>query len=174
MPPWPNLRELGYVEGTNLIVERRFAAGRRDKLAAFASELVALKPDLILAQGGQSAVAASNATHEIPVVVMGAGDPVGTGLVQSLGHPGGNVTGVAELSTVLSAKRLELLNEAVPGVSQVAVLWNAADPAMVLRYREIESAAKTMHIEIRPRYGSRRISTTPSPRCAVIFPAQCS
>jgi putative tryptophan/tyrosine transport system substrate-binding protein len=149
-PPWPTLRELGYIEGANLVVERRFATGRRDKLAAFASELVALKPDLILAQGGQSAVAAGNATHEIPVVVMGAGDPVGTGLVQSLAHPGGNVTGVAELSTVLSAKRLELLNEAVPGVSQVAVLWNAADPAMVLRYREIESAAKTMHIEIRP------------------------
>ena len=148
--PWPTLRELGYAEGTNLVVERRFATGRRDKLAVFASELVALKPDLILAQGAQSAEAASNATHEIPVVVMGAGDPVGTGLVQSLAHPGGNVTGVAELTTVLSAKRLQLLNEAVPGVSQVAVLWNAADPAMVLRYREIEDAAKTMHIEIRP------------------------
>ena len=144
------MRELGYVEGTNLIVERRFAAGRRDRLAAFASELVALKPDVILAQGAQSAEAASNATREIPVVVMGVGDPVGIGLVKSLAHPGGNVTGVAELSTVLSPKRLELLSEAVPGVSQVAVLWNAADPAMALRYREIESAAKTMHIEIRP------------------------
>ena len=148
--PWPTLRELGYAEGGNLLVERRFAAGRRQKLAAFASELVALKPDVILAQGAQSAEAASNATHEIPVVVMGAGDPVGTGLVKSLAHPGGNVTGVAELSTELSAKRLELLNEAVPGVSQVAVLWNAADRAMTLRYREIETAAKTMHIEIRP------------------------
>jgi ABC-type uncharacterized transport system substrate-binding protein len=149
-PPWPTLRELGYAEGTNLVVERRFAAGRRNKLAAFASELVALKPDVILAQGAQSAEAASNATHEIPVVVMGAGDPVGIGLVKSLAHPGGNVTGVAELSTELSAKRLELLNEAIPSVSQVAVLWNAADPAMALRYREIEAAAKTMRIEIRP------------------------
>jgi ABC transporter substrate binding protein len=102
-----------------------------------------------LAQGAQSAVAASNATREIPVVVMGVGDPLGIGLVQSLAHPGRNVTGFAELSTVLSPKRLELLSGAVPGVSQVAVLWNAADPA-ILRYREIESAAKTMHIEIRP------------------------
>jgi putative tryptophan/tyrosine transport system substrate-binding protein len=149
-PPWPTLRELGYVEGTNLIVERRFAAGRRDRLAAFASELVALKPDVILAQGAQSAEAASSATREIPIVVMGVGDPVGIGLAKSLAHPGGNVTGVAELSTVLSPKRLELLSEAIPGVSQVAMLWNAADPAMALRYREIESAAKTMHIEIRP------------------------
>jgi ABC-type uncharacterized transport system substrate-binding protein len=149
-PPWPTLRDLGYAEDTNLVVERRFAAGRRDKLATFAPELVALKPDLILTQGAQAAEAASNATHEIPVVVMGAGDPVGTGLVKSLAHPGGNVTGVAEMSTVLSGKRLELLIEAVPGVSQVAVLWNAADRAMALRYREIETAASTMHIEIRP------------------------
>jgi putative ABC transport system substrate-binding protein len=149
-PPWPTLRELGYAEGGNLLVERRFAAGRRERLAGFAAELIALKPDVILTQGAQSAEAASNATHEIPVVIMGAGDPVGTGLVKSLAHPGGNVTGVAELSTELSAKRLELLNEAVPGVSQVAVLWNAADRAMALRYREIETAAKTMHIEVRP------------------------
>jgi hypothetical protein len=103
-PPWPTLRDLGYAEDTNLVVERRFAAGRRDKLATFATELVALKPDVILTQGAQAAEAASNATHEIPVVVMGAGDPVGTGLVKSLAHPGENVTGVAEMSTVLSGK----------------------------------------------------------------------
>jgi putative ABC transport system substrate-binding protein len=148
--PWPTLRELGYVEGGNLVVERRFAAGRRERLAPFASELVAWKPDVILAQGGQSAEAASRATHVIPAVIMGAGDPVGTGLVKSLARPGGNITGVSEVSTELTPKRLELLREAVPTASRVAVLWNAADPAMNLRYREIETAAKTMHIEIRP------------------------
>ena len=136
--PWPTLRELGYVEGTNLVVERRFAAGRRDRLAAFASELVALKPDLILTQGAQAAEAASKATHDIPTIVMGAGDPVGTGLVESLARPGGNITGVAEMSTELSPKRLELLKEAVPSASRVAVLWNAADNAMALRFRQIE------------------------------------
>jgi putative ABC transport system substrate-binding protein len=147
--PWPMLRELGYVEGSNLVVERRFAAGRRERLAAFASELVAGKPDVILAQGGQSAEAASRATHVIPTVIMGAGDPVGTGLVRSLARPGGNITGVSEDSTELTPKRLELLREAVPTASRVAVLWNAADPAMNLRYREIETTAKMMHIEIR-------------------------
>jgi putative ABC transport system substrate-binding protein len=148
--PWPTLRELGYVEGTNLHVERRFAAGRRDRLSGFASELVAGKPDVILAQGGQAAEAASTATRDIPTVIMGAGDPVGTGLVKSLARPGGNITGVSEVSTELTPKRLELLKEAVPTASRVAVLWNAADRGMNLRYREIETTAKSMHIEIRP------------------------
>ena len=149
MTPWPTLRELGYIEGTNLTVERRFAAGRREKLSAFASELIALKPDLILTQGGQSAEAVSRATHDIPVVIMGAGDPVGAGIVEGLGRPGGNVTGLTEVSTELSAKRLQLLKEAVPAIARVAVLWNAADRAMNLRYREIEAAAKAMQIAIR-------------------------
>ena len=149
-PPWPGLRELGYVEGANLTVERRFAGGRRERLAGFAAELVASKPDVILAQGGQAAEAASTATRDIPLVVMGAGDPVGTGLVQSLSRPGGNVTGVSEASTELSAKRLQLLKEAVPAIARVALLWNAADRAMTLRYLEVEAAAKSMHIEILP------------------------
>jgi len=148
--PWPTLRELGYVEGGNLVVERRFAAGRRERLAGFAAELIAMKPNVILAQGGQSAEAVTTATSDIPVVVMGAGDPVGTGLVKSLARPGGNVTGVTEISTELSAKRLQLLKEAVPALARVAVLWNAADRAMTLRYREIAAVAETMHVEIRP------------------------
>ena len=149
MTPWPTLRDLGYVEGTNLVVERRFAAGRRERLGAFASELIALKPDLILTQGGQSAEAISTATHDIPVVIIGAGDPIGTGLVEGLSRPGGNVTGVTEISTELSAKRLQLLKETVPAIGRVAVLWNAADRAMNLRYREIETVAKAMQIGIR-------------------------
>ena len=149
-PPWPTLRQLGYVEGSNLVVERRFAAGHRNKLAAFASELVALRPDGILAQGYQAAEAASNATHDVPIVVMGVGDPIGTGLVESLARPGANVTGVTEASTELSAKRLELIKEAIPAVSRVAVLFNAADRAMVLRIGGIETAAKTLRVEIEP------------------------
>lgn len=148
--PWPTLRQLGYGEGANLVVERRFAAGHRDRLAAFASELVALRPDVILTQGYQAAAAASNATHDIPIVVMGVGDPIGTGLVASLARPGGNVTGVTEASTELSAKRLELLKEAIPAVSRVVVLWNAADRAMTLRMGEIAAAAKTLHVDIEP------------------------
>jgi ABC-type uncharacterized transport system substrate-binding protein len=148
--PWPTMRVLGYVEGQNLAVQRRCASGRRDRLPAFASELIAWKPDVILAQGGQAAEVASRATQDIPTVIMGAGDPVGTGLVKSLARPGGNVTGLSEISTELAPKRLELLKEVVPTASHVAVLWNASDPAMNLRYREIETAAKAMHIEVRP------------------------
>jgi len=149
-PPWPTLRELGYVEGSNLVVVRQFASGRRALLPGFASELVALKPDVILAQGGQAAEISSRATQDIPIVIMGAGDPVGIGLVKSLARPGGNITGVSEISTQLAPKRLELLKEAVPSASRVAVLWNTADLAMNLRYREIEGASKVMHLEIQP------------------------
>ena len=105
---------------------------------------------MILAQGGQAAEVASRTTNDIPTVVIGAGDPVGTGLVRSLARPGGNVTGLSEISTELAPKRLQLLKEVAPTASRVAVLWNAADPAMNLRYREIETAAKATHIEIRP------------------------
>ena len=120
--PWPTLSELGYIEGTNFVVERRFADGRRERLRSFASELIALKPDLILAQGGQSAEVMSKATHDIPIIIIGAGDPVGTGLVESLARPGGNVTGVTEVSTELSEKRLQLLKEVVPTIVRVTVL----------------------------------------------------
>jgi putative ABC transport system substrate-binding protein len=147
--PWPTLRELGYVEGANLVVERRFADGRREQLAPFASELVALNPDLILAQGGQSAEAVNKATHDIPIIIIGAGDPVGTGLVESLPRPGGDVTGVTEVSTELTPKRLELLEEIVPTMARLSVLWNAADRAMNLRYQEIENAAKALKLDIR-------------------------
>lgn len=149
MMPWPTLRELGYVEGINLVVERRFAEGRRERLAPFASELIALKPDLILAQGGQSAESVNKATRDIPIIIIGAGDPVGTGLVESLARPGGDVTGVTEVSTDLTPKRLQLLTEFVPAIARVAVLWNAADRAMNLRYREIETAAKALNLDIR-------------------------
>jgi putative tryptophan/tyrosine transport system substrate-binding protein len=117
------LRELGYVEGRNLVVERRFAAFKYDRLPALAAELVALKVDIIVAGGTLTALAAKQATKTIPIVFAVASDPVPSGLVTSLARPGGNVTGSAILSPELVGKCLELLKQAVPGVSRVAALW---------------------------------------------------
>jgi putative ABC transport system substrate-binding protein len=144
------LRELGWVEGKNLVIEDRWAEGRTERLPALAAELVGLKVDVIVAASWPAAVAAKNATTTIPILIVGAGDPVGTGLVQSLAHPGGNVTGLGDLATELSAKRLELLKEAVPKLSRVAVLWNAGDAGMGLRMRAIQAASRQVGLTVRP------------------------
>ena len=116
------LRDLGYVEGRNLVIEYREAEGKADRLPALAAELVALKVDVILAEGGTLGPrVAQQATRTIPIV-FAAGDPVGSGLVTSLARPGGNVTGLSSLGPELVGKRLELLKQAVPGVDRVAVL----------------------------------------------------
>ena len=118
------LRDLGYVEGRNVVVEYRSAEGKIERLPALAAELVALKVDVIFAIGGTpGALAAKQATGTIPIVFIGVGDPVTSGLVTSLARPGGNVTGLSNLDAELIGKRLELLKQAVPGVSRVAVLW---------------------------------------------------
>jgi len=119
------MHELGWVEGQNLTVERRYAEGRDERLPVLAAELVQLPVDVILAWGPREARAAKAASVTIPVVFMSAGDPVRAGLVASLAHPGGNITGLSIVSPELSAKRLELLTEAAPGISRVAVLTNA-------------------------------------------------
>jgi putative ABC transport system substrate-binding protein len=111
---------------------------------------VGLKVDLIVTQGGPAAEATKEATATIPIVIVSAGDAVGTGLIASLARPGGNVTGISDQATELSAKRLELLKEAVPKASRIAVLWNADDRAMTLRYREIEKAARLLGVTIQP------------------------
>lgn len=144
------LRELGWVEGKNLAIEDRWAEGRTERFPALAAELVGLKVDVIVTASWPAAVAAKNATTTIPIVIVGAGDPVATGLVQSLARPGGNVTGLGDLSTELSAKRLELLKEAVPRLSRVAVLWNAGDGGMTLRMRAIQAASRTLAVTVRP------------------------
>jgi putative ABC transport system substrate-binding protein len=119
------LRALGYVEGKNLVIESRFAEGKPDRLPALADELVRLKVEVIVAGGTNDARAANNATKTIPIVMTGIGiDPVDVGLVESLARPGGNVTGITNLSTELGGKRLELLKEAVPKVTRVAVLYD--------------------------------------------------
>jgi putative ABC transport system substrate-binding protein len=117
------LRDLGYVEGRNLVIEYREADGKAERLLARAAELVALKVDVIVASGTLAALAAKQATRTLPIVFSPAGDPVGSGLVTSLARPGGNVTGLSAFAPELVGKRLELLKQAVPGVGRVAVLW---------------------------------------------------
>jgi putative ABC transport system substrate-binding protein len=117
------LRDLGYVEGRNLVIEYRSAEGKPDRLPALAAELVALEVDVIVAPSTPAALAAKQATRTLPIVFVGAGDPVTSGLVTSLARPGGNVTGLSVLSTELVGKWLELLQQAVPGVRRVAALW---------------------------------------------------
>jgi putative ABC transport system substrate-binding protein len=117
------LRDLGYVEGRNVVIEYRSAEGKPERLPALAAELVALKVDVILAAGTPAALAAKQATRTLPIVFIGAGDPVTSGFVTSLARPGGNVTGLFNLAPELVGKCLEQLTQAVPGVSRVAVLW---------------------------------------------------
>jgi putative ABC transport system substrate-binding protein len=144
------LLELGYIEGKNVAYIGRWADGRRDRLPALAAELVALKVDLIVAPGSPAAAAAREATSTIPIVIALAADPVGVGLIASLARPGGNVTGYSDNATALSAKRLEILKEAVPTASRIAVLWNAQDQSMTLRYREIDRAARVLGVSVQP------------------------
>jgi putative ABC transport system substrate-binding protein len=140
------LREHGYIEGQNIVIEYRFAEGRQDRVPELAAELVRLSPELIVTSGtGTRAV--KEATSTIPIVMAASGDPVGSGLVTSLGRPGGNVTGSTLMSPQLGAKRLELL-EAVAGPARVAVLGNGADPAVAVQLKEIQAAAPALGLQL--------------------------
>jgi putative ABC transport system substrate-binding protein len=151
-PPRPlreALRGLGYIEGQNVAYESRFAEGKVERLPALAAELVRLKVDVIVAQGGPATQAAKQATSTIPIVMApAAADAVATGLIASLARPGANVTGLTDQSVQLSAKRMELLKEAVPKAAVIAVLWNESDDGMTLRYRAIEKAARILNVEV--------------------------
>jgi putative ABC transport system substrate-binding protein len=142
------LRELGYVEGQNTIIERRYAQGKAEKFQEFAVEMVRLKADLIITITTPAALAAKNATTTIPIVIPTAIDPVGTGLIASLAHPGGNITGGAILTGEMAAKRLELLKELVPSLSRTAVLWNSANPANALAWRDTQGAALALGVTL--------------------------
>lgn len=142
------LAELGYVEGKNVVYEGRWAEAKQDKLAELAVELVRLRVDAIVVRGGPASSVAKDATSTIPIVIAGAGDPVKTGLVASLARPGGNITGTSAQDTELSAKRLEILKEAVPKAARIAVLWNAGDRGMTLRYQEIDRAARVLRLTV--------------------------
>jgi len=144
------LQALGYADGKDITYEGRWSQGRNERLPELTAELIAQKVDLIVASGGAAGAAAKQASGTIPVVVLLAGDLVETGLVASLARPGGNVTGVNDPAVVLSAKRLEFLKEVVPTAKRVAVILNADDYAMTLRYREIEKAAQVLGVSIEP------------------------
>jgi putative ABC transport system substrate-binding protein len=145
------LRELGYVEGQNIAYEARFAQGRVERLPDLAAELIRLRVDVIVAQGGASTDAAKRATSTVPIVMAPAsGDAVAVGWIASLARPGGNITGMTDEAVQLSAKRMELLKEAVPQANLIAIFWNENDHGMTLRYREIEKAARTLRVEVQP------------------------
>ena len=135
------LQELGYVEGQNLIVERRYAEGRAERFPEFAAEMVRLNVDVIVVVTTPAALAVKKATTTIPIVHPNAIDPLNTGLVASLAHPGGNLTGGAQLTAEASAKRLEALKKVVPGLARGAVLWNPGNPALPFAWKETQAAA---------------------------------
>jgi len=144
------LRELGWVEGQNLVIEYRWAEGNVERLPDLAAELVRLKVDVIVAPAGSAALAAKNATSSIPIVMIAPNDPVEMGLVASLRRPGGNVTGTTFTpGPEIFGKQLQILKEAIPHVSRVAILSNPADPSFALQVmREVEAAARSLRIRL--------------------------
>jgi ABC-type uncharacterized transport system substrate-binding protein len=145
------LRERGWVEGQNTIIERRYAEGRAERLPDLATELVRLKVDVIVTNAAPAALAAKQATATIPIVAIAVSDPVGLGLVASLSRPGGNITGLATLFPELAAKRLALLKETLPRVARVAVFWNGANPGNVLIWKEVQVTARTLGVTLQSR-----------------------
>jgi putative tryptophan/tyrosine transport system substrate-binding protein len=148
------LRELGQIEGQNIAIEYRYAEGKRDRYPELAAELVRLKVDIIVVTGADTVIrAAKNATKTIPIVMVGRGiDPVDAGLVESLAHPGGNVTGLTSLTAELGGKRLELLKQAAPKVARVAVLYDPTAPGPVHQLKEnLPVAARSLGLIIQPR-----------------------
>jgi putative ABC transport system substrate-binding protein len=153
--PWlaafrDGLRQLGYVEGENLVLEQRYAAGRIDRLPALAAELARLKVDVLVTAPAGSAVAARKVTSTIPIVFMGEPDPVGTGLVASLARPGGNVTGLADAHGDLVPKRLGLLQQVVPSLARVGVLWNPSNVSTAPQLKTVQAAAPALGLAVVP------------------------
>ena len=141
------LLALGYKEGQNLEIAYRSSDGRDERFPGLASELVGLKVDLILTRGTPAALAAKSATRTIPVVMASSGNPVGSGLVASLGRPGGNVTGLSSLDVEINAKRVELLREVLPRLTRLAGLFNMGNPSVPLQWKEVQRAARSLGIQ---------------------------
>ena len=142
------LRELGWIDGRNIVIEYRWAEGRDERFAEIAAEFVRLKVGVIVTWGTPTAIAAKQATSVIPIVVAAMGNPLGAGIVASLARPGGNVTGLSGMAADLASKRLELLREVVPSLRRLAVLANIGNPAVVLELREVQSAAGALGLEV--------------------------
>jgi|SRR5215475_669977 len=141
------LRELGYVEGRDFVIEYSSADGRPERFPGLATELVRLKVDLIMTQGTPAVLAAEKATGSIPIVMATSADPTGRGIVSSLARPGGNVTGLSTIAVELDGKRLELLKEAIPPIVRIGLLTNFSSPASASRWRQMEGAARALGLE---------------------------
>jgi putative ABC transport system substrate-binding protein len=142
------LRELGYVEGKTILIEYRYAEGKLDRLPDLAADLVRSNVDLIVTSSTPGVLAAKQASKRVPIVFLSISDPVGSGLIDSLARPGGNVTGSTILAPELAGKRLELLKEAAPKVSRVAVIWNPENPAQRTQWKETEAAAQGLAMQV--------------------------
>ena len=174
------LRELGYVEGKNIVIDYRYAEGKLERLPDLAAELVQLKVDVIVTAPSPGALAAKKASATIPIVFIDAADPVGTGIVSSLARPGGNITGLNVMAADLDGKRLELLKESFPNVARVAFLWQSGGLRGNLTLTEMEAAAKALGLKLQSlpvrglddfdsafarakRDGAQALITTPNP-----------
>jgi putative ABC transport system substrate-binding protein len=142
------LRGLGYIEGGNTIIDERFAVDRTDRLTVLARDLVQAGVDVIFAINTPASLAAKKATATIPIVVTRVSDPIGAGLVASLAHPGGNVTGLTTVSPELSGKRLELLHEALPWVQRIVIIWNSANTGHAANVKEMEAAGPRLRLQV--------------------------
>ncbi len=142
------LREHGWIEGRTIAIEYRFAEGRAERFAEIAGEFERLKVDVIVTYSTQATIGVKQVTSDIPIVFAAAADPVGTGIVESLARPGGNVTGLAMQTTDIAGKRLELLREAVPGLRRLAIMVNVGIPNAVLEMGEVAEAARTLGVDV--------------------------
>ena len=142
------LRDLGYVEGQNVLIEYRWAEGKYERFPALIAELIAQKVDVIVTAGTPATLAVKKATASVPLVMVAVGDPVGTGIIASLGRPGGNITGLTSIAAEMEGKRLELLREVVPKLSHIAVLWNPASPFQVVAEKELQAAAQVLRTKV--------------------------
>ncbi len=151
-PPWEafreRLRELGWVEGQNLIIERRWMQGRPERLPELAADLVRLNPDVILASSSSQVEPLKKLTSTIPIVFASHGDPVGLGHVQSLARPGGNITGISLLMSDLNPKMLELLKEAVPAATRIGVMWNPTTPSHPPALKALKEVAPQLRVQL--------------------------
>ena len=151
--PWheafrQGLRDLGWAEGKNISIEYRYSEGKGERLPELAAELVRLKVDVIVTSITPDTLAAKNATKEIPIVMASVNDPIGSGFVDSLAHPGRNITGLTNVASELSGKRLELLKETVPGLKRVGLLWDPGGPASSLTWKESQAPARALGLQL--------------------------
>jgi putative ABC transport system substrate-binding protein len=142
------LRELGYQEGRNVAIEYRWAEGKYERFPSLVAELIASKVDVIVTAGTPATLAVKKATPSIPLVMVAVGDPIGTGIVASLGQPGGNITGLSSIAPELEGKRLELLREIIPKLSHIAVLWNPVNPFHNASLKQAQAAAQILRMKV--------------------------